>query len=63
MESVYAFASSKQGKDRYPKLKAALDDLNTMVGMSDVKENIANEIKQLLAYVMLDAPARSSPIQ
>lgn len=62
MEAVNNFACSKEGRKRYPKLKAALKDLDTIIGMNDVKESLANEIKQLIAYEMLDNPVSTSKV-
>jgi energy-coupling factor transporter ATP-binding protein EcfA2 len=61
MESLKRFAKTE--KLQYPKLEKAINSLNEMVGMNSVKEAVAEEIKTVLAYDLLDKPQRTSPVQ
>ena len=63
LQQLIEFASSEDGKSKYPMLKKALLSLDEMVGMTNVKESVADEIKTVLAYDILDKPNRSVPVQ
>jgi len=62
-QELMLFASSVEGKNKYPMLRKALLSLNELVGMTNVKESVADEIKTVLAYDILDKPNRTSPVQ
>lgn len=63
LQELIEFAKSDEGKEKYPKLKKALMSLqNDMVGMVNVKEAIADEVKTVLAYDILDRPVRTEPV-
>jgi len=63
LTELIEFAKSGEGKQKYPKLKKALLSLqNDMIGMKNVKEAIADEVKTVLAYDILDRPIRTEPV-
>ena len=59
---VYSYAESKDGRERYPKLRKALADIASLVGMAAVKDQIGASIQEILAYAKLDEPPRA-PIE
>tara|TARA_B110000211_G_scaffold116986_1_gene135479 strand:- start:1311 stop:2489 length:1179 start_codon:yes stop_codon:yes gene_type:complete len=63
LKDLVVFSNSKNGIEKYPELKNALLSLDDMVGMTNVKESVADEIKTVLAYDILDKPNRTSPVQ
>ena len=63
MESLLTFSKSETGKATYPELEKALKGLCKMVGLQTVKDAVAEDIKTVLAYDLLDKPVRTSPVQ
>jgi len=63
LSELLDFSNSEDGKSKYPKLKRALLSLDEMVGMQNVKDAVACEIKTVLAYDLLDKPIRTTPVQ
>ena len=63
MNELIEFVNTEEGENKYPKLKKALMSLQKdMVGMRNVKEAIADEVKTVIAYDILDRPARTDPV-
>jgi len=63
LNELIEFSKSAEGAEKYPKLKRALLSLqNDMIGMNNVKEAIADEVKTVLAYDILDRPSRTTPV-
>ena len=63
MNCLWAYAISESGKQQYPKLLKALAGLRDMVGLEEVKESIADDIKTVLAFDLLDKPQRTTPVR
>ncbi len=63
MDALITFAESDLGRSNYPRLLKAINGLNSMVGMDDVKSAVADDIKTVIAYDLLDKPQRMSPVQ
>lgn len=59
---VCSYAESKDGRERYPKLRKALAEIASLVGMATVKDQIGSSIQEILAYAKLDEPPRA-PIE
>ena len=63
LNELIVFATTAEGREKYPKLRKALLSLETdMIGMKNVKEMIADDVKTVLAYDILDRPSRSTPV-
>lgn len=60
MESLIEFAKSKEAHQQYPRLLKSLMSLDAMVGLKALKESIADDIRTVLAFSMLDNPQQKT---
>ena len=63
METLIKFAKTEKGRETYPKLLKAIQGINEMVGLHDVKDALSEDIKTIIAFDLLDKPERTSSIQ
>jgi len=61
MNEIKAYAKSDKGVAAFPKLRAALKDLDLMIGLVNVKETVASQIMEVISYIQIHAPNRTSP--